>query len=264
MSQNARNRKLVSQLSKRYFRYRIKKLTNSQDFKEKATYKFKRNTTYRNDSTNDTSNNNSSVSSSNSSDSSGENPEAAIIAHNTDQSSEHDNELNCDLTNINVYEINNYVAGDINICRENKEIENDFTTSHLARWCKTLNVPITHVNMLLKDLRKHKCFKTTFPSDVRTLINTPRSTQLKIVPPGEYYHHGLINELVRVLSKSDIENIDLTLNIDSLPLSKSSGKQLWPILVSIAGVQGEIMVGAYCGNKKPDDIIKFIFGRFRQ
>ncbi|KYN21736.1 hypothetical protein ALC57_05887 [Trachymyrmex cornetzi] len=54
--------------------------------------------------------------------------------------------------------------------------------SHFATWCKTLNVPITHVNaVLLKDIRKHKCFKSVFPSDVRTLLGTPRSTPLKIV-----------------------------------------------------------------------------------
>lgn len=90
---------------------------------------------------------------------------------------------------------------------------------------------MTHVNVLLKDIRKHKCFKTVFPSDVRTLLGTPKSTPLKIVPPGEYYHEGLVNELVRVLSKYNIENVNLTLNIDGLPLSKSSGQQLWPILV---------------------------------
>lgn len=108
---------------------------------------------------------------------------------------------------------------------------------HFARWCKTLNVPTTHVNVLLKDIRKHKCFKSVFPSDVRTLLGTPRSSPFKIIPPGEYYHQGLVNELVRVLSKYDIQNVDLTLNIDGLPLSKSSGKQLWPILISVAGVQ---------------------------
>lgn len=57
-----------------------------------------------------------------------------------------------------------------------------------------------------------------------------------------------------MLSKYDIKNLDLTLNIDGLPLSKSSGKQLWSIVIIIAGIQDEIMVGAYCGNKKPNDI----------
>lgn len=117
---------------------------------------------------------------------------------------------------------------------------------------------MTHVNALLKDIRKHKCFKNVFPSDVRTILGTPKSTPVKNVPPGEYYHEGLVNELVRVLSKYDIENIDLTLNIDGLPLSKFSGQQLWPILISVAGIQGEIMVGAYCGYKKPDDINLFL------
>lgn len=119
------------------------------------------------------------------------------VSYNIGDDNEKDNnELN-DNNNINDCGIND-------ICEiENNEMEDDFNTSHLARWCKMLNVPTTHVNALLKDLRKHKCFKTVFPSDVRTLLGTSRFTPLKIVPPGEYYHQELINELVRVLSKYD-------------------------------------------------------------
>jgi len=110
--------------------------------------------------------------------------------------------------------------------------------------------------VFLKDIKKHECFKTVFLSDIRTILGISKSTPLKIVPPGEYYHRGLINELVRVLSK--YENVNLTLNIDGLPLSKSSGQQFWPILISVAGVQSEIMVGVYCGYKKPADIYLFL------
>ncbi|XP_071635929.1 uncharacterized protein [Temnothorax longispinosus] len=155
--------------------------------------------------------------------------------------------------------ITNNVVDDINICDAiGNEVDNDFTPSHLATWCKTLNIPMTHADALLKDIRKHKCFRTIFPSAIRTILGTPKSTQIKIVPPGEYYHKGLVNELVRVLSKHNIENVNLTLNIDGLPLFKSSGQQLWPILISVAGIPGEIMVGAYCGEKKPNDINLFL------
>jgi len=46
-----------------------------------------------------------------------------------------------------------------------------------------------------------------------------------------------------------MQNVDLTLNIDGLPLSKSLGKQLWPILISVAGVRDVMMIGIYCEYK---------------
>lgn len=264
-----RSRKLVSQLSNRYFRHRMKNVTNYQYSEENVKRaRFKKNNDescddkrdnkadHDNDESDDrrdgTENNNNAF---HNADDDNENDDRRDgteshendnnnAFHNTDDSEENDSEFNSENSN--------------NVNVENNETQDDFTTSHLATWCKTLNVPTTHVNVLLKNIRKHKCFKTVFPSDVRTLLRTPRVTLLKIVPPGEYYHQGLVNELVRVLLKYDIKTVDLTLNIDGLPLSKSSGKQLWPILISIAGVQGEIMVGAYCGYKKPDDINLFL------
>lgn len=195
----------MSLLSKRYFRYRMKKLTNCQYSEESSKARFQRDNggseRVDGDDSHEDDNNNT--------------------FHNNGDDSEDDGEFNIDnSSNINVYGVHNYVADDIDICEvENSEMEDDFSTSHLARWCKTVNVPTTHVNTLLKDIKKHKCFKTVFPLDARSLLGTPRSTSLKTVPPGEYYHQGLVNGLVRVLSKYDIENIDLTLNIDGLPLS---------------------------------------------
>lgn len=242
MSQTVRCRKLVSQLSRKYFRYRMRKLGNCQYPMERA----KRARLQKDNDESDRSNE------------ACENCENNAL-HNIeiiDDNSEKD-----ELNNDNSIMTNNVcgVIDDISICNEIiNEVDDDFTPSHLATWCKTLNIPMTHANMLLKDIRKHKCFRTVFPSDIRTILGTPKSTQLKIVPPGEYYHKGLVNELVRVLSKHNIENVNLTLNIDGLPLFKSSGQQLWPILISVAGIQGEIMVGAYCGNKKPNNINLFL------
>jgi len=241
MSQTAKSRKLVSQLSKKYLRYQIRKLTNCQySMKSAKRIRFQKN----NDG-NDKRQHNEICED--------DNNNAFHVDDNSETSDSANDELNNDDdNNINVSGV---VVNDINIYEiENNEMKDDFTTLHFAKWCKTLNVPMTHVNALLKDIRKHECFETVFSSDIHTILGTSKSTPLKIVPPGEYYHQGLINELVRVLSKYDIENVNLTLNIDGLPLSKSSGQQLWPNLVSVAGVQSEIMVGAYCGYKKPDDI----------
>jgi len=104
--------------------------------------------------------------------------------HADDNSERSDSELNNDDdNNINVCGV---VVNDINIYEiENNEMKDDFTTSHFAKWCKTLNVPMTHVNALLKDIKEHECFKTVFPSDIGIILGIPKSTPLKIVPPGE-------------------------------------------------------------------------------
>ncbi|GAB1867776.1 DUF4218 domain-containing protein [Camponotus japonicus] len=247
MSQIIRSRKLASQLSKKYFRYRIRKITNCHYLNKQNVNRAR----FQKD------NDESDRRQSNETCEDGNNN----AFHNIDNDNEEDesDSNNSDTSNvcgIIVENTNNFF--DINNCEvENNEME-DFTTSHLAKWCRTLNVPMTHINVLLKDIRKHKCFQTVFPSDIRTILGTPTFTPIKSVPPGEYYHQGLISELVRILSKCNIEKVNLTLNIDGLPLCKSSGQQLWPILVSVAGVQGEIMVGAYCGYKKSDDINLFL------
>jgi len=247
MSQIIRSRKLANQLSKKYFRYRIRKITNCHYLNKQNVNRAR----FQKD------NDESDRRQSNETCEDGNNN----AFHNIDNDNEEDesDSNNSDTSNvcgIIIENTNNFFY--INNCEvENNEME-DFTTSHLAKWCRTLNVPMIHINVLLKDIRKHKCFKTVFPSDIRTISGTPTFTPIKSVPPGEYYHQGLISELVRILSKCNIEKVNLTLNIDGLPLSKSSGQQLWPILVSVAGVQGEIMVGAYCGYKKSDDINLFL------
>ena len=112
--------------------------------------------------------------------------------HNIDNDNEEDDSdtsNNSDTSNACGIIVDNNNFCDINDCEV--EMEDDFTTSHLAKWCRTLNVPMTHVNVLLKDIRKHKCFKTVFPLDIRTILGTPKFTPLKSVPPGEYYHQGL-------------------------------------------------------------------------
>lgn len=52
-----------------------------------------------------------------------------------------------------------------------------------------------------------------------------------------------------MLLKCNFEHIHLLLNIDSLPLSKSSNASLWPILISNTIQNDVYIVGAYFGKK---------------
>lgn len=55
-----------------------------------------------------------------------------------------------------------------------------------------------------------------------------------------------------------MNDIHLPLNIDGLPLAKSSNASLWPILVSNTVHNDVYIVGAYYGYKKPNDSNVFL------
>ena len=69
------------------------------------------------------------------------------------------------------------------------------------------------------------------PNDVRTLLNTLKSIEVKVKCGGEYVYFGLQKCILRNLIKiSNIDKIELVVNIDGLPLFKSPSVQIWPIL----------------------------------
>ena len=93
-------------------------------------------------------------------------------------------------------------------------------------------VPKTFISSVLKIFQSHSCFKE-FPLDYRALLHTPRNYVFRDVNPGQYFHFGLQNYLEKVVSVP-IENVlEIMINIDGIPISKSSGSQLWPILAMI-------------------------------
>ena len=50
----------------------------------------------------------------------------------------------------------------------------------------------------------------------------------------------------------------ITINIDGLPLTKSSQQQFWIILGSIISHSNVFMIGIYHGNEKPIDVNNFL------
>ncbi|KYN05830.1 hypothetical protein ALC62_03235, partial [Cyphomyrmex costatus] len=115
---------------------------------------------------------------------------------------------------------------------------------------------------LLKILRKygHK----DLPSDARTLLKTSKSVELIDMKPGKYYHFGLhkglIQSVLTYYTKDLPEEIKFNTHVDGLPLSKSSGTQMWPILASICDefYTEPFIIGAYVGDTKPADCNDFL------
>lgn len=101
------------------------------------------------------------------------------------------------------------------------------------------------------------------PRDARTLLGTIRKVHADDVKPGRYYHFGLshcVEKLVEtVQSFHDLQIIEIIINIDGLPLSKSSGSQVYPILCSLVNNYSNVgIIGIYHGYEKPANANRFL------
>lgn len=106
------------------------------------------------------------------------------------------------------------------------------------------------------------------PKDIRTLMKTPTNHEIINISGGSYIHLGLKNMLLPILSRNNAQIyinshiIKIGINIDGLPISKSSKSQLWPILISILNFkelkENVIPVGIFHGFQKPQSIEEFM------
>jgi hypothetical protein len=123
----------------------------------------------------------------------------------------------------------------------------------LTNWSVRHNISQVALSDLLKYLKSHDCYRT-LPSDPRTLLKTPKSTPSKPVPPGEYIHFGLKTELESTITKYNLKvnPLKLIVNIDGLPVFKSTNSQFWPVLGYISETETPpFVIGVYYGTSKP-------------
>jgi len=120
-----------------------------------------------------------------------------------------------------------------------------------------------HLNQLLKLLKKAGF--NNLPQDSRSLLQTPRTSFCEISPclPGEYFHYGLkkaIENQLYGLTYIDETELMLDLNIDGLPIAKSSGTSLWPIFGKLvhSSLNTPFVIGIYHGNKKPSSVDNYL------
>lgn len=157
----------------------------------------------------------------------------------------------------------NYINSEsMEIISEEDDKKSDITTE-LRQWVIESCVAKMWVNRLLKTLRRYG--HEELPADFRTLLCTPRTIKCIDVAPGKYYHFGLMSGLKksidRYFPKDKIPNkILYNVNIDGLPLAKSSSDQIWPILGSICidFYTEPFAIGIYSGKEKPRDCDEFL------
>lgn len=141
---------------------------------------------------------------------------------------------------------------------DKKDTENNFINK-LRSWAISYNVPHNALRDLLKLLKSET--NICVPQDPRTLLCTPRHTVSKSVAPGTYSHIGIqlaVEKLIHLVDKQP-EKINLLVNIDGLPLSKSSSSQIYPILCSIYEYPQHVsVIGIYHGYEKPGNVNDFL------
>ena len=134
-----------------------------------------------------------------------------------------------------------------------RKVSSENLQEQLALWALEHNVPHRTLSGLLKILQT---VLPALPIDPRTLLGTKSSGLVSAKAGGSYYHFGIMPGVLGSLTgnqhlASEIDSISMQVNIDGLPLFKSSNMQFWPILGKLDQVNDPFIIGLYCGSGKP-------------
>lgn len=128
----------------------------------------------------------------------------------------------------------------------------------LRDWALRNKITDQALRELLHLLKIDEVDRKILPKDARTLLKkTNKKIETVSLSGGQYWHYG-IDEILEAIKKAKIEIpsfLELSINIDGIPVCKSSGKQFWPILMNIKGViKRPVAVGIFYGTKKPSNL----------
>lgn len=146
----------------------------------------------------------------------------------------------------------------------NSENDDDLTSlsDNIANWAVSFGISLVALTALLSILH---ITHPNLPKDGRTLLKTKTHYAIQEKAGGNYHHFGILPSLKATISKyaktlTEGMTLGLQINIDGLPLFKSSTVQLWPILGLLVTVpmKEPVVIGAYCGPKKPSSATEFL------
>lgn len=140
------------------------------------------------------------------------------------------------------------------------ESDLDSFQDELALWATDFQVKHNALNALLRLLKKsgHR----DLPATARTLLHTVTEVKTEIKSDMEYYYFGVASELLKhfkmypVHKKAQVDELEISLNIDGLPLFRSSQMEFWPVLCAIVNMHPTIVfpVALTCGKSKPKNL----------
>ena len=140
---------------------------------------------------------------------------------------------------------------------------NEYNSEHqglpqlLAAWTARHNITRCALNDLLGILRLlgHEVSK-----DARSILKTPRSITTLEKCGGQYIYLGLEKGILHRLYNADEYSgtvVQLLVNVDGLPLYRSSSLELWPIMCSFNNCK-PFIVALYCGVGKPSGVEAYV------
>ena len=126
----------------------------------------------------------------------------------------------------------------------------------LAEWALSGNIAQNSVTKLLGILRKHNM---DVPAQATTLLRTPRNVNVQRKSGGDYIYIGLEKGIRNSLSSvpaDTMQVIELSFNIDGLPVYKSKNTSLWPIQCNVVNFPDmrPFVVALYYATHKPQDL----------
>ena len=138
--------------------------------------------------------------------------------------------------------------------------KNDGLSEGLVTWANKFSIKQNSLDSLLTLLKSNG--HSDLPSCARTLLQTPRNFLIQKKSGMDYIYFPLATQLLIHLKRylpetlCAVDNLEISLNIDGLPLFKSSNKTLWPVLCALVNVQPVQVfpVVLTCGNSKPKDL----------
>ena len=149
----------------------------------------------------------------------------------------------------------NYFSSD---SEENLSFDEDITFNQsLAAWINHYRPSREAINDLLKILLKRGL---SVPKDARTLLKSPREVDVVSKCGGTYFYLGIkagIFEALQYINQNE-DDLFLDINIDGVPLSKSSKSQLWPILGSINNSEFVFIIAVFHSNSKPSCVNDYL------
>ena len=132
----------------------------------------------------------------------------------------------------------------------------------IKEWAVECQIPMSSLSSLLQILRP---YFPTLPKDPRTLLRTKTKYDIVELGGGLYYHFGIESGILsRFVVHPEFVLDDMCVfvqvNIDGLPLFKSSNHQFWPILCRIEQLPDTepFVVGLYSGKSKPSDVEEYL------
>lgn len=145
----------------------------------------------------------------------------------------------------------------LNLSDESDEETAPDLGEEMASWATRNSCKRSTVNELLDILRRqgHR-----LPKDARTLLKTPKKVGTVEKCGGTYAYFGLASGIMKVLSQNPAfgeNDVGLSINIDGIPLFKSSNMQMWPILCSFHFCS-PFIVALYCGQAKPNSVKDYL------